>query len=136
FRFEILQAGSRIVMRGKERYRFHPWGAAGGMAGSLGNTYVMHADGSRSQIGKQAVFLPQSGDQIVIRGAGGGGYGDPLSRPVHEVVADVDNDLLSEARARTCYGVAIRDGVADEDETAILRSTPPPPLPEHSFDFG
>ena len=57
--------------------------------------------------------------------AGGRGYGDPLLRPVDEVVADVREGYVSPSAARDCYGVVLTnvDGEwhVDAAETARLR---------------
>jgi N-methylhydantoinase B len=38
---------------------------------------------------------------------GGGGFGDPLTRPVEKVVADVASGLVSPASAEVDYGVVV-----------------------------
>jgi N-methylhydantoinase B len=40
---------------------------------------------------------------------GGGGYGNPLERPIESVVSDVRNGLVSIEGAREDYGVVIAD---------------------------
>lgn len=42
-----------------------------------------------------------------LRFPGGGGFGDPLERPVERVLADVVNGYVSIEAARSEYGVAI-----------------------------
>ena len=50
---------------------------------------------------------------------GGGGYGNPMERPVEKVVWDVKNGLVSLDGAREDYGVIITDPVSlDVDITA------------------
>ena len=39
---------------------------------------------------------------------GGGGYGNPLERPIEKVVSDVRNGLVSLEGAREDYGVVIK----------------------------
>ena len=55
--------------------------------------------------------------------SGGGGYGEATERPAADVHADVLDDLLSIAKARDVYGVAIDPETLelDEQETARLR---------------
>jgi N-methylhydantoinase B len=68
--------------------------------------------------------------RLAILSPGGGGVGDPLDRPVHKVVRDVRDGLVSAAMAREAYGVVMQSDLrrADVSATAALRSarrTPP-----------
>jgi N-methylhydantoinase B len=47
------------------------------------------------------------GDTLIIMTPGGGGFGDPLTRPVEKVVADVASGLVSPASAEADYGVVV-----------------------------
>jgi len=118
----VEHPNASIVMRGKERYKFQPWGVAGGGAGSLGETTVRDRRGRRD-IAKASVFRPSPDAVMTIRGAGGGGYGSPLARDPAHVHRDVVDGLISVDRARKVYGVAIRGGAVDAAETATLRRT-------------
>jgi len=55
---------------------------------------------------------------------GGGGYGNPLERPVSQVVEDVLDGVLSAKAARADYGVVVdpTTGAVDEAATAALRA--------------
>src|SRR5690606_14638001 len=69
----------------------------------------------------------QPGDRHVVELGGGGGYGDPLDRPVERVVADVRAGYVTETSARARYGVAVwtaADGSVEVDAaaTAALRA--------------
>jgi N-methylhydantoinase B len=61
------------------------------------------------------------GDVFVFHPPGGGGYGDPLERPVEEVRADVLSGAVSAEAALRHYGVVV-DGSADVD-VALTEST-------------
>jgi N-methylhydantoinase B len=65
------------------------------------------------------------GDRVWVRTPGGGGYGDPLQRPVDAVREDVRLERYSLTEARDLYGVVLikNDNVlcVDEAETAKLR---------------
>jgi N-methylhydantoinase B len=51
---------------------------------------------------------------VMIRSAGGGGYGDPLERDPERVAVDVAEGYVSEQAARQLYGVVLRpDGSVD-----------------------
>lgn len=104
YEIETLHPNTTIVMRGKERYRFQPWGVHGGRAAAPAHCHVTMPTGKRD-LGKASLYRLRLGEKLFIAGAGGGGYGDPTMRPVHEVARDVRNGLISEERARDVYGV-------------------------------
>jgi N-methylhydantoinase B len=47
------------------------------------------------------------GTRVITRTGGGGGYGDPLARPVGEVLDDVRSGLVSREKALELYGVRV-----------------------------
>ncbi|MGY2876172.1 N-methylhydantoinase B [Marmoricola sp. URHA0025 HA25] len=53
---------------------------------------------------------------------GGGGYGDPLSREVEDVAADVRDGKVSSDAARTLYGVVMTGAQIDADATHRRRA--------------
>ncbi|GHJ38707.1 hydantoinase B/oxoprolinase family protein [Streptomyces sp. TS71-3] len=66
------------------------------------------------------------GDVVRVCQAGGGGYGDPRTRPVEQVLRDVREGYVSPESARAHYGVAVVPAAAggweaDEAETGRLR---------------
>jgi N-methylhydantoinase B len=63
------------------------------------------------------------GDVLAYSWAGGGGFGDPLERPVALVGADVEAGVLSPRRAAETYGVVpeSRAGVAPREELRKAR---------------
>jgi len=67
-----------------------------------------------------------AGDSIGIEMPGGGGFGDPLTRPPEQVLEDVLNGYVSVESAERDYGVAIDpdDGAVLEEETSRLRASP------------
>jgi N-methylhydantoinase B len=59
---------------------------------------------------------------VLIESPGGGGWGDPLARDTALVAAEVADGLLSPARARAEYGVALDPtGAVDTAATEALR---------------
>jgi N-methylhydantoinase B len=121
YEVEVCHPDSTIIMRGKERYRFQPWGTSGGAAGSLGSTVVRRSGGEVIDIGKRSRHRAAIGDVLIMTGAGGGGYGDPFERAPERVCDDVLDGFISAERARDVYGVVISDGVVDTKATAALR---------------
>src|SRR6185437_14490552 len=72
--------------------------------------------------GKVGGFPMEEGDTIVLQAAGGGGYGDPLERPIDEVAADIREGYVTAAHARAVYGVALgSDGEVDTPVSDALR---------------
>ena len=72
--------------------------------------------------GKVGGFRLVKDDVLVLQSAGGGGYGDPLERPVERVVGDLRDGYISPAACRERYGVVVRDGLeVDAAATASLR---------------
>jgi N-methylhydantoinase B len=68
--------------------------------------------------GKVGGFALQRDDLLVLQSAGGGGYGDPLERPVEEILEDVREGYVSAAHAEEAYGLVLRgDLTVDRDAT-------------------
>ncbi|MGE5203818.1 MAG: hydantoinase B/oxoprolinase family protein, partial [Acidobacteriota bacterium] len=121
YAIELEHRNASIVMRGKERYRFEPWGVAGGRAGTLGATEVTEGGVSRN-IAKASVYRPSRGSVLTIRGAGGGGFGSPTERDPERVRRDVLDGLVSRERARSVYGVVLDGAMVDAAATARVRA--------------
>ena len=56
-----------------------------------------------------------------MRWNGGGGIGDPLSRPADSVLQDVINGVVSVEAAAEVYGVVVEKGAVDEGKTKARR---------------
>ena len=112
------------------------FGILGGGSGIPVGSHVIR-DGGELRFptpGKVGGFRLVKDDVLVLQSAGGGGYGDPLERPVERVVGDLRDGYISPAACRERYGVVVRDGLeVDSAATASLRrelvvvgSTPEP----------
>lgn len=90
------------------RHKFLPWGMAGGKQGSRNYTKILYADG-RDPItfGKIARHHLKKNDVARLVTATGGGYGDPLERPLEQVSADVRNGYITLKQAENDYGVVL-----------------------------
>lgn len=84
------------------------FGLFGGKPGSINLIELVHPDG--------VVYVPSSKEVIPDiptgtifkqKAGGGGGYGDPLNRPLEKVLKDVENGFISIEAARKDYGVII-----------------------------
>ncbi|MEM8854070.1 MAG: hydantoinase B/oxoprolinase family protein [Pseudomonadota bacterium] len=112
-----------------ERTNVPAKGRMGGADGAPGRAHLA-SGAALAPKGRQSV---PRGDGLILELPGGGGHGDPFTRPPDAVARDVADDLITQEVARTAYGVALRpDGTVDPDETASLRASRPPPTPEGS----
>ena len=101
-----------------------PWGLEGGGEGS--NNYMrIESNGSVKRVARIPYQSLAEGDRVAVVTGGGGGFGDPLTRPADAVAADVADGYISAERARDDYGVIVAaDGGVDEAATAALRAEP------------
>lgn len=99
-----------------------PWGLNGGAEGS--NNYLEWAsNGTRKRVSRVPYQAVKKGDRVAVVTGGGGGFGDPKTRPAEEVAADVRDGYLSAERALEDYRVAVApDGRLDAKVTATLRA--------------
>ncbi len=121
------------------------WGVKGGRAGQPFSVVIDPGGPNERVVDALADGEPvRAGEVIRIRTTGGGGWGDPLDRPVDEVIRDVQWGKVSLAGAARDYGVVVElggaateirlDEAATADSRAALRASriPDPPF----FDRG
>ena len=136
--FLLLEEGDISIH--DDRHVSQPWGILGGRPGACSEKWLVRKDGSRqplpSKVDNVRVY---SGDRVIFRTAGGGGWGDPLERDAVRTRNDVARKLMSETRAREQYGVVLSGGWLDIDHRAtdelresMRRNRKQPRL----FDFG
>jgi N-methylhydantoinase B len=101
------------------------WGVKGGKAGRPFQVTVDPGGPGEHDVDALADAEPlPAGTVVRIRTTGGGGWGDPLDRPVDEVLRDIAWRKVSVAGARSDYGVVVRDdGSCDEAATDELRTS-------------
>jgi N-methylhydantoinase B len=99
------------------------WGVKGGKAGRPFQVTVDPGGPDEHEVDALADAEPlKAGTVVRIRTTGGGGWGDPLDRPVDEVLRDIAWRKVSVQGAREDYGVVITDdGTADAEATEALR---------------
>jgi len=135
----------RVLASGKvsihdDREVVPPWGINGGSHGGTSNKWILRkgADEPERVPSKIDNLAVESGDRIIFRTAGSGGWGDPLERAPEDVARDVRRDLVSREQARSGYGVVLaEDFSVDSAATEALRSEiarERGPAPQ--FDFG
>ena len=110
--------GSYSVL--SDRAVIPPFGVLGGGSGAPYIVSVVR-DGEETGFetpGKVTDHPVRFDDKVVMRSAGGGGYGDPLTRDPARVRADVLDGFVSRERAAAGYGV-----VLDDDDEVDLPAT-------------
>ncbi|TFL14577.1 hydantoinase B/oxoprolinase family protein [Pusillimonas caeni] len=128
--------GINFVLSGKGSKFPMSDGLAGGTSGAA-NDYVLFRgseNGSAPRMETDAatlsgkpepiswgVFPLGSNDAFYLRWNGGGGVGDPLARPIADVVTDVATRTVSEEAAEALYGVVFHNGRPDESATRARR---------------
>ena len=122
YHFQHAAAALAIVKKTKSA----PWGMHGGMHGDPGSITIWPGTERERVNGSLHEKDLQSGDILINRSGGGGGWGDPQRRDPQRVLDDVINDFVSLESARHDYGVVIDEHslTVDEDATAALRAGP------------
>jgi N-methylhydantoinase B len=93
----------------------HP-GIAGGHSGSPDSCVISEGTDHELRVSPTVAEAPmETGDRLVYRFGGGGGWGDPLHRDPEAVLDDVWDEYVSIAAAREEYGVVITGSVEDMD---------------------
>jgi N-methylhydantoinase B len=120
--FQVFSPGGIVTARGMERYRFQPWGAAGGLPGASGRTMLNPGADRERDIGKINILHLEAGDVVSTWSPAGGGYGSPDEREPELVLRDVLDEVVSLEAAREIYRVVIRNGQLDAAATEALRA--------------
>jgi N-methylhydantoinase B len=127
----VVRARTNMVVNNQsERAHCRPWGLNGGLDGT-GNAVELRIGGHwKTDFPNAKVLVAQlkPGDAFKIRSGGGGGYGNPLERPIEQVRDDVRQGYVSAKFAAELYGVVIDpqtfevDAMATEKLRAARRS--------------
>jgi N-methylhydantoinase B len=98
-RWNITQTG---------RHRVPPWGLWGGKTGGKPDRLVLKA-GENEWKSVNANWYPVPPEsRVIIRSAGGGGWGDPLERDPIRVIEDIRDGFVSIEGAKSAYGVVAK----------------------------
>ncbi len=124
---EWTYSGTRqgILQLRVDRRTSGPYGVDGGHAGTPLSAVVNPGTDRAYATGKTTTGL-HAGDTLRVQVAGAGGWGNPAKRDPNQVLSDVRNELVTRARAKAIYRVAIDETLAlDEEETRKLRAQSP-----------
>jgi N-methylhydantoinase B len=93
-----------------ERTECAPWGLFGGKSALANRMSIVRRDGTVESFptGKIPPTRLNPGDATLTEMGGGGGFGDPLERPVEAVLADVRSGYVSVSAAESEFGVVVR----------------------------
>lgn len=95
-----------------------PWGINGGRNGSSNEFSVIKSDGEvDGPYGVYPRYIMNKDDVLQLKTGTGGGYGDPLRRPIEQVVKDVRNEYFTIDEARDIFGVNIDPDTFEYEET-------------------
>ncbi|MFQ5973616.1 MAG: hydantoinase B/oxoprolinase family protein, partial [Alphaproteobacteria bacterium] len=84
------------------RTEFPARGHRGGKPGAR-RSFILNGE----EIGGKGRLVLEPGDTLVVREAGGGGYGDPMKRDPMRVLDDVESGFVTVEGARRDYGVEV-----------------------------
>jgi N-methylhydantoinase B len=105
-----------------DRERSQPWGVLGGLPGSVSRKLLIRKDGERVSLPSKISSVKVSkGDVLIYDTAGGGGWKDPLDRPVEKVENDVKRHLVSIQKAHSDYGVVMDPHTLKADAAASAK---------------
>jgi N-methylhydantoinase B len=78
-----------------ERHKIRPWGYKGGLHGQPSEYMIRKADGTISPLKAKVSIVLTPSDTLIIRTAGGGGYGEPRVRDHNLVSEDLENGYVT-----------------------------------------
>src|ERR1700720_1481632 len=117
-------ADARFSIRSM-RHILPPNGCAGGGTGRPGDIWTNPGSDQAKRLPTRYADYPlKEGDIFCLDTPGGGGYGDPLSRPAEHVLADVREGYMSAESAERDYRVVLTAdrSAVDPAATARIRS--------------
>jgi N-methylhydantoinase B len=119
--WRILAADTNLLVR-SDRQRHRPYGLAGGHDGTPSENIIVDAERSSVHPPMFSTGIDR-GALFHHRMAGGGGWGDPLTRDPQAVADDVRNDKVSRRAALETYAVALSEsGAVDLPATVTART--------------
>ena len=104
--YRFLSAGEFSLH--DDRWLTKPWGVRGGKPGSRSKKALHRVDGSSQLLPSKCDHVKvQLGDLLEWQTWGGGGLGDPFTRPAETVALEVRRKLVTVSGAKENYGVIV-----------------------------
>jgi len=126
FEFQLRRGEASASLLGDRGY-FAPFGVLSGRSAKAAkHTFVLRGkEYFPPHISKDEGVPMQPGDLLRLETPGGGGYGDPLERPVELILQDVRRGYYDRETAEREYGVLIKEDTweVDVEGTARLRAS-------------
>ena len=125
YEVEVLAPGGADVSLLGERGRYAPFGVDGGGPAALNRFTYDTPEGPASppMASKITGVRLRQGERLRLESPGGGGHGNPRTRPPAQVARDVLRGFVSPQAAARDYAVAVStDGTIDAAATAALRA--------------
>jgi N-methylhydantoinase B len=121
---EFTGEGTAVVTAERSRVE-DVHGLAGGRPAPYRNSVVVFPGTEREErLGKKSEIPIRPGDRVIVRPAGGGGWGDPRARDPDAVARDVRAGYVTRGEAERTYAVVLDgEGAVDVQGTAALRGT-------------
>jgi N-methylhydantoinase B len=122
--YRVLSSDALLQLRA-DRMKFRPYGLQGGSEAAAARNLLTRGK-SVENLASKVCLQVQRDDVVTHVQPGGGGFGNPLDRPLRDVAADVWNHKLTVEFARDHYRAVIdpRSGVVDNAATQALRGQP------------
>ena len=120
--YRLLGDEAQLQLRA-DRAKFQPYGLSGGEPGRSTRNFL-ERNGEMEEVPGKITMTLRRGEMIRHEQAGGGGFGDPLTRDPARVARDVWNRKITASFAREKHGVVVdpESGELDVTATAQLRS--------------
>ena len=118
---EVSYLAEAEVLSMKKKSKTRPWALRGGQEPEPSEMVIWPETDRAVRVGMYRATLA-AGDRFINRTAGGGGYGDPLTRTPEAVLADVLDGYISVETAECTYGVVVRpDGSWHPTDARLTR---------------
>ena len=99
--FKVLEKLTATVVG--ERTILKPWGVEGGTEAKPAEYLVKKSNNKVIRLKAKQKIILEPGDELIIRTAGGGGYGAPEKRPIEKIRLDIENGLITLDEALKTY---------------------------------
>lgn len=119
--FTVSAPETVVTARNRNRSVMGSWGASGGDPGTISRFTLNPGKPGAVELGNTDLVRCSPGDVVRVIGPGAGGWGDPFTRPVETVLADIRRSKVSPEQARERYGVAVVGDKVDVEATRLLR---------------